>query len=120
MQYNIVFAGVGGQGILTIAQAISRAAMLRGWNVKQSEVHGMSQRGGAVQAHLRIADRAIHSDLIPIGQADMLLAVEPLEVLRYVEYLTDNGVVVCSTVPFVNIGDYPPIEEVLERVARRQ
>lgn len=118
MQYNIVFAGVGGQGILTIAQAISRAAMLRGWNVKQSEVHGMSQRGGAVQAHLRIADRAIHSDLIPLGQADMLLAVEPLEVLRYVEYLSDNGVIVCSTVPFVNIGDYPPIEEVLERVAR--
>ena len=118
MHYNILFAGVGGQGILTIAQAISRAAMLRGWNVKQSEVHGMSQRGGAVQAHLRISDRAIHSDLIPLGQADMLLAVEPLEVLRYVEYLSEGGVIVCSSVPFVNIGDYPPIEEVLERIAK--
>ncbi len=118
MQYNIVLAGVGGQGILTIAQAISRAAMLRGWNVKQSEVHGMSQRGGAVQAHLRISDRAIHSDLIPLGQADMLLAVEPLEMLRYVEYLSESGVIVCSTIPFVNIPDYPPIEDVLEQVSR--
>ncbi len=118
MQYNIILCGVGGQGILTIAQAISHAAMHRGWNVKQSEVHGMSQRGGAVQAHLRISDRPIHSDLISLGDANMILSVEPLEVLRYVEYLSEDGIIVCSAVPFVNIKDYPPIEDVLGRIAR--
>ena len=87
MEYNIILAGVGGQGILTIAQAISLAAMRRGLKVKQAEVHGMSQRGGAVQSHLRLADHELYSDLIPRGRADMILSVEPMEVLRYVEYL---------------------------------
>ncbi len=117
MEFNMILAGVGGQGILTIAQAISHAAMRRGYNVKQSEVHGMSQRGGAVQAHLRFADHELHSDLIPLGRADMVLAVEPLESLRYVEYLSEDATIITSSIPFVNIPNYPPIEEVLQRVA---
>ncbi len=118
MKYDIVLAGVGGQGILTIAQAISRAAMRRGWNIKQVEVHGMAQRGGAVQSHLRMADHEIFSDLIPQGAADMILAVEPLEALRYLPYLSERGAVITSTVPFVNIPDYPPIEGLLERITK--
>ena len=118
MQYNVLLVGVGGQGILTIAQAISRAALRRGYNVKQSEVHGMSQRGGAVQAHLRFSDQELHSDLIPLGRADLLLAVEPLEVARYVEYLGAHSVIVSNSVPVVNIPNYPPVEEVLAEVAR--
>ena len=118
MEYNLILAGVGGQGILTIAQAISIAATRRGCFVKQSEVHGMSQRGGAVQSHLRFADHELFSDLIPRGQCDMILAVEPLEALRYVQYLREPGLIIASTVPFVNIGDYPPIEEVLEKITR--
>lgn len=116
MQCNLILAGVGGQGILTIAEAISRAALHRGLHVKQSEVHGMSQRGGAVQAHVRVADRPIDSDLIPNGEADLILAVEPLEALRYVNYLRECGVIVSSSVPFSNIPNYPPVENVLDRV----
>lgn len=118
MEFNMILAGVGGQGILSIAQAISIAAMRRGWNVKQSEVHGMSQRGGAVQAHLRIADHELFSDLIPLGGADMVLAAEPLEMLRYVQFLAEHGNLVSNTAPFVNIPNYPPIEQVLDRIAR--
>lgn len=116
MEKNLILAGVGGQGILTIAQAISIAAIRRGWWVKQAEVHGMSQRGGAVQSHLRFADHELYSELIPKGRADMILAVEPLEALRYVEYLAPHGSIVASTAPFVNIPNYPPVEDVLERV----
>ena len=118
MERNILLAGVGGQGILTIAEAISRAALRRGLTVKQSEVHGMSQRGGAVQSHLRWADHELFSDLIVRGRCDLVLAVEPLEALRYVEYLGHGGSIVASTTPFVNISNYPPIEEVLDRIAQ--
>lgn len=118
MECNVILAGVGGQGILTIAQAISIAATRRGWNVKQAEVHGMSQRGGAVQSHLRFSEDELFSDLIPLGRADLILAVEPLEALRYVQYLSEHGSIVASTVPFVNIPNYPPIEQVIEKVAR--
>jgi indolepyruvate ferredoxin oxidoreductase beta subunit len=117
MELNILLAGVGGQGILTVAQAISQVALRRGLHIKQSEVHGMSQRGGAVQSHLRLADHPIHSDLIPLGKADLLIAVEPTEALRYTEYMNPRGVVVSNTVPFVNIPNYPPIENVLDRIA---
>ncbi len=118
METNVILAGVGGQGILTIAQAVSVACVERGWQIKQAEVHGMSQRGGAVQSHLRIADHPIYSDLIPLGTADLILSVEPLEALRYVEYLSENGAIVANTTPFVNIPNYPPVESVLERIAR--
>ncbi|HHN78329.1 MAG TPA: indolepyruvate oxidoreductase subunit beta, partial [Phycisphaerales bacterium] len=117
MEQNVVLAGVGGQGILTIAKAISSAALKRGLHVRQAEVHGMSQRGGAVQSHLRLSDEELFSDLIPAGHAGMVIAVEPLEALRYVSMLRPDGVIVSSTNAFVNIGNYPPIESVLERIA---
>jgi indolepyruvate ferredoxin oxidoreductase beta subunit len=117
VEQNVILAGVGGQGILTIARAISTAAVKRGMQVKQAEVHGMSQRGGAVQSHLRLSDHAIHSDLIPAGRADLLIAVEPLESLRYVHYLKPGGGTVASVNAFVNIGNYPPVETLLDRVA---
>lgn len=117
MEQNLILAGVGGQGILTIARAISMAALRRDLQVRQAEVHGMSQRGGAVQSHLRIADHELFSDLIPLGHADLVVAVEPLEALRYVQYLKDGGVIIAATNAFVNIENYPPIEQVLDRVA---
>lgn len=118
MEQNLVLAGVGGQGILTIAKAISIAGVKHGWAIKQAEVHGMSQRGGAVQSHLRLADHELFSDLIGVGKADMVLAVEPLESLRYVHMLSEEGVVVAATNAFVNIGNYPPVEQVLDQVGR--
>lgn len=117
MRHDIIIAGVGGQGILTIARVLSMAAIAQGLNVKQAEVHGMSQRGGAVYSHLRISDREIFSDLIPAGQADMILAIEPLEALRYVSMLKEGGTIVTSTNAEVNITDYPAIEEVLQHIA---
>ncbi|MBL9121250.1 MAG: indolepyruvate oxidoreductase subunit beta [Phycisphaerae bacterium] len=116
MQQNIILAGVGGQGILSIAKAISGAAVARGMHVKQAEVHGMSQRGGAVQSHLRISDQPIHSDLIPAGKVDLLIAVEPLESLRYAHMLAPDGVIVASANAFINIGNYPPVEQVIDRI----
>lgn len=112
MKTDIILAGVGGQGILTIAAAIGFASLHEKKYVKQAEVHGMSQRGGAVQSHLRISSLAVASDLIPLGKADLILSVEPMEALRYLPFLASDGWVVSNSVPFVNINDYPPIERI--------
>jgi indolepyruvate ferredoxin oxidoreductase beta subunit len=116
MKFDIILAGVGGQGVLSLAALIGRAAVAEGLHVKQSEVHGMAQRGGAVLSHLRLSDRRIASDLIPLGAADMILSMEPLESLRYVAYLSPGGAVVTASDPFVNIPNYPDHEEVLTRL----
>jgi indolepyruvate ferredoxin oxidoreductase, beta subunit len=116
MESNIILAGVGGQGILSIAYVIDNAALTQGLNFKQAEVHGMSQRGGAVQSHLRISDGAIHSDLIPEGAAHMVLSVEPVEALRYCHYLRPQGIIITSTTPYVNIPDYPDLEKVFAQI----
>jgi indolepyruvate ferredoxin oxidoreductase beta subunit len=110
MKTDIILAGVGGQGILTIAAAIGFASLHENKHVKQAEVHGMSQRGGAVQSHLRISDHPVASDLIPLGHADLILSVEPMEALRYLPYLSKQGWVVTNSVPFVNISDYPSMD----------
>lgn len=117
MKKDIILAGVGGQGILTIATVIGTAALMEGLQLKQAEVHGMSQRGGDVQSNLRISSRPIASDLIPEGKADLVISIEPMESLRYVNMLNKNeGWLVTSTNPFVNISNYPPIEDVLKAV----
>jgi indolepyruvate ferredoxin oxidoreductase beta subunit len=116
MKQDIILAGVGGQGILSIAFVIDNAALEEALNFKQAEVHGMAQRGGAVQSHLRLSNDPIYSDLIPKGNADMILSVEPLEALRYLDYLSPDGIVVTSRSPFINIPDYPGIERVLTEI----
>jgi indolepyruvate ferredoxin oxidoreductase beta subunit len=118
MKIDIVLAGVGGQGVLSIAAIIAAASRDDGLQVKQGEVHGMAQRGGAVQANLRIADHEIHSDLIAKGDADLVLSMEPLESLRYIDYLAPEGVLVTSTDPVKNIDNYPGIESVLDDVRK--
>ncbi|MFH1295647.1 MAG: indolepyruvate oxidoreductase subunit beta [Bacteroidota bacterium] len=116
MKKDIILAGVGGQGILSIAAVIGHAALEQGMFLKQSEVHGMSQRGGDVMSNLRISHEEIASDLIPLGKADLIIAVEPLESLRYIPYLSKQGWLVSSAKPFANIPNYPDIEEVLDAV----
>jgi indolepyruvate ferredoxin oxidoreductase beta subunit len=118
VKQDIVLAGVGGQGILSIAFVIDNAALADGLRFKQAEVHGMAQRGGAVQSHLRISSEEIFSDLSPKGEADMILSVEPLEALRYFEFLRADGVVVTGSTPYRNIPDYPDLEEVLAAVRK--
>ena len=116
MKFDFILAGVGGQGVLSVSAIIASSAMKEGLAVTQSEVHGMSQRGGAVLAHLRLSDRTIASDLIPRGSASMILSMEPLESLRYLEFLSAGGTVITATNPVANIPDYPPTDEVLARV----
>ena len=118
MKCDVILAGVGGQGVLSVAAIISEAAVQEGLNVRQSEVHGMAQRGGAVLAHLRISDKAIASDLVPRGGADLILAMEPLEGLRYAVWLSpklesgQSGALISAAEALVNIPDYPPIEDI--------
>ena len=107
MKIDIKLCGVGGQGILSIATVLGEAATAAGLQIKQAEVHGMSQRGGAVESDLRLSSEALWSDLIPLGGAGLILSMEPMEALRYLPYLSPDGVVVTSSRPFVNIPDYP-------------
>ena len=112
MKKDIILCGVGGQGILSVATIIGEAATKAGVNLKQAEVHGMSQRGGDVQSNLRLSTEPIYSDLIPKGGCDLIISMEPMEAMRYLPYLAEDGVIVTSNKPFVNIPDYPA-EEVL-------
>lgn len=116
MKKDIILSGVGGQGILSIAAIIGLAAIENNLFVKQSEVHGMSQRGGSVQSHLRISSKEIASDLIPLGKADIILSVEPMESLRYLPYLSKDGWIITNTTPFLNIPDYPDKEKLLSQI----
>lgn len=113
MKTDIILSGVGGQGILSIAAIIGEAALKEGLYMKQSEVHGMSQRGGDVQSNLRLSDKPIASDLIPIGQADLIISLEPMEALRYLPYLNKKGWLVTNTKPYTNVPNYPEMDKVM-------
>ena len=118
MKKDIILAGVGGQGVLSIAAIIAHAAPAEGLTARQSEVHGMAQRGGAVLAHLRLASGPVFCDLIPQGGADLIIAMEPLESLRYAEWLAPEGALVSAGEPLVNIPNYPEIEGILQAIRR--
>ena len=118
MKTDIILAGVGGQGILSIAAAIGLAAIENNLYIKQAEVHGMSQRGGDVQSNLRISDKPIASDLIAHGCADIIIAIEPMESLRYLPYLGKNGRIITNTTPYVNIPNYPDIEKIIAEIQK--
>ena len=120
MKTDIILAGVGGQGILSIAATIGMSALHENLHLKQAEVHGMSQRGGAVQSNMRVSDKPIASDLIPMGSADIILSVEPMESLRYLPYLNKNGWLVTNTTPFVNIPDYPEMEDIMIEIKKQK
>ena len=118
MKTDIILAGVGGQGILSIATILGAAALTDNRYLKQAEVHGMSQRGGDVMSCLRLSSEPIASDLIPMGGADIIVSLEPMEALRYVQWLTPGGWIVTNTVPFVNITNYPAEEQLTEALAK--
>ena len=119
MKTDIILSGVGGQGILSIAATLGAAALNENYFLKQAETHGMSQRGGAVVSHLRIADHPVWSDLIPLGTADLILSVEPMESLRYLNYLSQSGTLVTNTAPFINIPQYPDLEKTFEELSKK-
>lgn len=116
MKKDIILSGVGGQGILSIATVIGEAALKDGLYMKQAEVHGMSQRGGDVQSNLRISDKPIASDLIPTGKCDLIISLEPMESLRYIPYLSNDGWLVTNETPFINIPNYPAEEKIMDEI----
>ena len=116
MKCDVILCGVGGQGVLSVASIIAQAAVNEGLAVRQSEVHGMAQRGGAVLAHLRISDRAIASDLVPQGCADVIISMEPLESLRYTAWLSPTGALITAAEPLVNIPNYPELDGVITAI----
>lgn len=118
MKTDIVLAGVGGQGILSIATILANAALAENLHIKQAEVHGMSQRGGDVHSMLRLSSDPIASDLICRGTADLVVSLEPMEALRYVPFLSKKGWIVTNTVPFLNIEKYPEMETVMTDLER--
>ncbi len=118
MKNDIILSGVGGQGILSIAAVIGLAAVENNLHLKQSEVHGMSQRGGDVQSHFRLSDRPLFSDLIPFGKADLILSVEPMESLRYLPWLSNDGWLVTNSNPFINIPEYPSVNDILDEIRK--
>ena len=120
MKTDIILCGVGGQGILSIATIIGEAAMKENLYIKQAEVHGMSQRGGDVQSNLRISSEPIHSDLIALGGADVIISMEPMEALRYLPFLSKEGWIITSSAPFVNIPNYPEMDKLMADYSKLQ
>ncbi|HOR40653.1 MAG TPA: indolepyruvate oxidoreductase subunit beta [Paludibacteraceae bacterium] len=120
MKIDIILSGVGGQGILSIAAVIGQAALENKHYMKQPEVHGMSQRGGDVQANLRISDKPIFSDLIPLQQADLILSLEPMEALRYMPYVKETGWIVTNETPFKNISNYPNEGDIEDEIKKHK
>ncbi len=120
MHTDIILSGVGGQGILSIATIIGSAAINEGLYIKQAEVHGMSQRGGDVQSNLRISSEPIASDLIPLGKADIIISLEPMEALRYLPYLNKGGWLITNTAPFINIPNYPDQDKLMKEIKNLQ
>lgn len=118
MKNDIIISGVGGQGILSISAAIGLAALENNLFMKQSEVHGMSQRGGDVYSHFRLSDKPVLSDLIPYGKADLIISVEPMESLRYLPWLSPHGWLVTNSNPYINISGYPPVEDILKEIRK--
>ncbi len=116
MKTDVILAGVGGQGVLSAAAILAETGLRQGLHVRQGELHGMAQRGGAVQASLRLSDEGIPSDLVPRGAATLLLSMEPLEALRYVDWLAPDGVVLAAAEAFENIPDYPSLDDVHARI----
>lgn len=117
---NVLIAGVGGQGILLISNVLGEAAIGEGYGVRGSETHGMAQRGGSVVSHVRIGEAC--SPLIPRGEADYLLALEPLEALRYLDFLGEDCTALVSTYTLVpamaqaRIGRYPPLKDIIQNL----
>ena len=116
MKYDVILAGIGGQGVISVASIIAQAVVSEGLEVRQSEVHGMAQRGGAVISHMRIAKGSISSDLVPKGSADLIIGMEPLEALRYLAYLKPDGMFITSSAAFPNIPNYPNIDDVISSI----
>ena len=120
-EFNIVLAGVGGQGILLASQILGVSTVKEGFNVRVSEIHGMAQRGGAVVSHVRIGEK-VHSPTVLEGDADVILGFEPLEALRNMKYASQKTLVIISKETIVPTGfslepvQYPSFDEIVAKI----
>ncbi len=121
-QGNILFCGVGGQGILLASEVTAYSLLAVGMDVRKSEVHGMAQRGGSVTAHLRYGD-TVYSPLISPGEADIVVAFETLEAVRYLPYMHEGSKVIVNThriyPPAVATGRMSYPENILDELVQR-
>lgn len=118
MKYDIIVAGVGGQGVVSVGAIIARSAIRSGLWATQSEVHGMAQRGGSVISHLRLSRAPIESGTIGHGHADLLIGMEPVESLRHIDFLRPTGDLLVSTNPIRNIPFYPDLDKILGSIRK--
>ena len=125
MKFDLVIAGVGGQGNILASQAVAQCAIDAGFNVVNTETKGAAQRGGSVLSHVRISDKEIYSPLVPRGQADVLLGFEPLEALRYINMLSKQGKFIINTSPVATIlanlkvDKYPSQEQMIAQIKEK-
>lgn len=125
MKFDLVIAGVGGQGNILASQTIAKCAMDAGFNVVNTETKGAAQRGGSVLSHVRISDGEIYSPLVPQGQADILLGFEPLEAIRYIDMLREDGQFVINTSPVltilanIKVDEYPSQEQMIAAIEKK-
>ncbi len=121
--FNIMFTGVGGTGVLTSARILATAALIEGQNVRMGEIHGMAQRGGAVNCTIRIGEE-VFGPIIPPGEANLLLSIEPAEALRQVAYLASSGTIIVGeyritpTAVLLGRAKYPSEEEILQDLSK--
>jgi indolepyruvate ferredoxin oxidoreductase beta subunit len=122
-EFNVVLAGVGGQGTLLAAEILGTAAVKEGLNVRVSELHGMAQRGGAVVSNVRIGEKVLAPTVLE-GRADVLLGFEPLETLRNLKFVSEKALVIMSDerIPPAELAakmmKYPSMEEIVEKIHR--
>ncbi len=116
MKTNIIISGVCGQGILTIAAVLNKAALNHNLFIKQSEIHGMSDCDNEVQLHIQFSNNEIYSNLIPKGKTDLILSIEPTELLCYIPFLKKEGWLVTDSSTFANILDYPKKDDLFKQI----
>ncbi|APT73791.1 indolepyruvate oxidoreductase [Thermosipho melanesiensis] len=123
-EYNIIITGVGGQGILTAANLLGWAALKEGYKVRVGEVHGMSQRFGSVISYVRFGEN-VYGAMVPEGKADVILSFEPVEALRYINYLKEGGLVFTNSRPIqpvqvsMGLATYPEPEEIKNIIEKK-
>jgi len=117
--FNIIIAGTGGQGLITLLQVIAEAAFIQELDVKTSELHGLSQRGGSISTHIRIGKK-VYSPLVPFGAADLVLSLETLETLRTVDYTNSKTtfLINCYSLPFVGTISEKEINKKLTKLIK--
>lgn len=122
-KFDLLITGVGGQGAILASDIIGKAAVTAGLSIRAAETHGMAQRGGSVVNHIRIGQT--YGSMIPKKGADLMLALEPMEAVRYLDFLKDGGIIIVNTQPVVPVtvtsgqAKYPEVSDILDALSEK-